>query len=76
MAKRPAARVHTDLDAWKLADSLRSLVVKAVQKGGAAKDFKFRNQMRDAARAMGANMRLRQSWERGEGGGTWHSTRT
>lgn len=51
MARRPAARTHTDLETWQIADELRQLVFKATRTGGAATDFRFRDQLCDAVRS-------------------------
>jgi four helix bundle protein len=51
VAERPAAKTHTELETWKLANELRRLILNATRHGDAAKDFKFREQMRDAVRS-------------------------
>lgn len=45
-----------DLDAWKLACELRDLVYKMTRTGGSAKDFKFRDQIRDSAASAPRNI--------------------
>jgi four helix bundle protein len=42
-------RSHTDLVAWQLANQLRILIYKMTSSGPAARDFKFRDQLRDAS---------------------------
>ena len=44
-----------DLDVWKLADELRREVFRFTQKGEAAKDFKYRDQIRDASSSAARN---------------------
>jgi four helix bundle protein len=44
-----------DLDVWKLADELRREVLEFTNKGLAAKDFKFRDQIRDATSSAARN---------------------
>ena len=51
MPQKPAARTHIELETWQIANELRQLVLKSTKGGGAAMDFKFRDQMRDAARS-------------------------
>ena len=43
------ARRFEDLEAWQLADELRREVVELTATGSAAKDFKFRDQIRDSS---------------------------
>ena len=45
-----------ELDAWKLASELCDLVYKMTEKGGAAADFKFKNQIRDSAASAPRNI--------------------
>ena len=51
MAKRPAAKVHSDLDVWQLCSELRRLVLLAIRKGPAASDYRFRSQLRASVRS-------------------------
>jgi four helix bundle protein len=44
-----------DLDVWKLADELRREVLEFTNKGPAAKDFKYRDQIRDATSSAARN---------------------
>ena len=44
-----------DLDVWKLADELRREVLEFTNKGLAAKDFKYRDQIRDATSSAARN---------------------
>jgi four helix bundle protein len=46
-----AAQNHKELICWQLCARLRSLVIKYIRKGPASKDFRFRDQMRAAARS-------------------------
>ena len=43
------ARGYEGLDAWQLADELRREVIALTETGRAVRDFKFRDQIRDAA---------------------------
>jgi four helix bundle protein len=45
----PGVDRFEDLVAWQLADELRREVLAFTEKGPASRDFKFRDQMRDAA---------------------------
>jgi len=47
--KRVMAKRFEDLEAWQLADELRREVYELTATGSASKDFKFCNQIRDAA---------------------------
>jgi 23S rRNA-intervening sequence protein len=44
-----------DLDVWKLADELRREVLEFTNKGLATKDFKYRDQIRDATSSVARN---------------------
>ena len=47
---------YEDLDAWQLADDVRREVIALTESGPAAKDFKFRDQIRDAISSAARNM--------------------
>ena len=47
---------YEDLVAWQLADELRREVLALTATGGASKDFKFRDQIRDASSSATRNM--------------------
>ena len=51
MAKHPVARNHKELLAWQLCAELRKLVLAYTRTGPAATDFRFRDQIRAAARS-------------------------
>ena len=51
MAKRPPAKVHKELDVWQLCSQLRRLVLTAIRNGPAAKDYRFRSQLRASVRS-------------------------
>jgi len=50
------ARDFTDLAAWQLADELRTLVIAITERPAARRDFKFCDQIRDAARSATNNI--------------------
>jgi four helix bundle protein len=50
------AKRYEDLDAWQLADELRREVVALTETGPASKDFKFRDQIRDAVSSAARNI--------------------
>src|SRR5262245_3038890 len=54
--QRLVARRYEDLDAWHLADQLRQEVFALTETGTASKDFKFRDQIRDAASSSARNI--------------------
>ena len=43
------AKRYEELEAWQIADELRREVLALTEKGPASKDFKWRDQIRDAA---------------------------
>jgi hypothetical protein len=43
------ARTYDELDAWQLANRLKLGVYVLTETGGVTRDFKFREQLRDAA---------------------------
>ena len=43
------ARDFTELEAWRSADRLRRFILEHTKSGPAARDFKFKDQIRDAA---------------------------
>jgi four helix bundle protein len=49
-------RDHRELVAWQLADRLRALVWKMTETGPAARDLKFRSQIRDSISAVCRNL--------------------
>jgi four helix bundle protein len=49
-------RDHTELIAWQLADRLRALIWKMTETGAAAREFKFRSQIRDSISAVCRNL--------------------
>ncbi len=51
-----------DLDAWKLATELSAAVHQMTETGKAARDFKFRNQIRDSAASAPRN--IAEGWGR------------
>jgi len=51
-----AARSFTDLDCWKLATDLKLGVYALIKSGDAARDFEFRNQIRNAAASAPRNI--------------------
>ena len=52
----PGARRYQDLICWQLADELEKLVFELTETGPASKDFKFRDQIRDASSSATRNM--------------------
>jgi four helix bundle protein len=50
------AKDFTELAAWQLADELRTLVIAITERSPARRDFKFCDQMRDAARSATNNI--------------------
>jgi four helix bundle protein len=50
------ARQFTDLVAWQLSDELRRLVFAITAQSRVAKDFKYCNQSKDAARSAASNI--------------------
>ena len=50
------ARTVTDLDCWKLANELKLGIYALIKSGDAAKDFEFRNQIRNAAASAPRNI--------------------
>lgn len=57
----PAFRVrmprdHEELVVWQLADQLRVLVFALTEDGAASRDFKFRDQLRDAVSSVARNL--------------------
>ena len=57
------AKDFTELAAWKLSDELRRFVIEFTARPGVAKDFRFCNQCKDAARSTTSNI--------AEGFGRW-----
>ena len=51
MSKNPVATNHTELIAWRLCAALRRLVLRYTREGPAREDYRFRNQIRSAARS-------------------------
>ena len=51
-----AARSYTELDCWNLANELKRGVYALIQHGEAARDLKFRDQLRDAAASAPRNI--------------------
>jgi four helix bundle protein len=51
MAKHPVAHNHTELIVWQRCADLRRLVLKYTREGPARNDFRFRDQIRAAARS-------------------------
>src|SRR5215467_4652679 len=49
-------RRYQDLICWQLADELEKLVFELTETGPASKDFKFRDQIRDASSSATRNM--------------------
>ena len=52
----PGARRPEDLEVWQLADELKREVYPLVKDGPAARDFKFRDQIRDSAASSTKNI--------------------
>jgi four helix bundle protein len=52
----PIAHRYQDLVCWQLADELEQLVFELTATGPAAKDFKFRDQIRDSSCSATRNM--------------------
>ena len=52
----PGARRYEDLEVWQLADELKREVYTLVRTGPAARDFKFRNQIRDSSASSTKNI--------------------
>jgi four helix bundle protein len=50
------AKRYEELDAWQLADELRCEVIRLTETGRPANDFKYRNQIRDAASSAARNI--------------------
>ena len=50
------ARQFTDLVAWQLADELRRLIIEIVAHPRVARDFKYCDQCKDAARSAASNI--------------------
>lgn len=50
------ARRHEDLEVWQLADELKREVYALVKVGPAARDFKFRDQIRDSSASSTKNI--------------------
>ena len=50
------AKRYEDLDAWQLADALKKEVYALIKDGPAAKDFEFRDQIRDSAASATKNI--------------------
>jgi four helix bundle protein len=50
------ARRYEELEAWQVADELRREVLALTQTGPASTDFKFRDQIRDAASSAARNI--------------------
>ena len=50
------AKRYQDLEAWQLADELRREVFALTETGPASKDFKFRDQIRDAVSSSARNI--------------------
>ena len=50
------AKSFRELVAWQLAFELKSQVITLLQSGPASKDFRFRDQLADAARSVPANI--------------------
>jgi four helix bundle protein len=50
------ARRYEDLEAWQLADALKLEVYALTETGPAAKDFEFRDQIRDSAASNSKNI--------------------
>ena len=50
------AKSFRELVAWQLAFELKSEVITLLQSGPASKDFRFRDQLADAARSVPANI--------------------
>jgi four helix bundle protein len=51
MGAHPVAKNHKELIAWQLCAELRRRVLAAVKRGPAAQDYRYRNQLRAAARS-------------------------
>jgi len=47
---------YQDLVVWQIADELRLEIYRLVESGDAARDWKFRDQIRDAAASVPANI--------------------
>jgi four helix bundle protein len=52
----PGVRAFTDLDCWKLANELKLGVYGLIRTGDAARDFEFRDQLRNAAASAPRNI--------------------
>jgi len=50
------AKNHRELDAWRLADTIRSKVIAVTANPPASRDFKYCNQVRDSAASVSANI--------------------
>jgi len=50
------AQRYEDLEAWQLADELRREVLALTETGPASRDFKFRDQIRDAVSSAARNI--------------------
>ena len=50
------AKTFRELAVWQLAFELKSRVIELLQTGSASKDFRFRDQLADAARSVPANI--------------------
>ena len=50
------AKRYEDLDAWQLADALKKEVYALIKDGPAARDFEFRDQIRDSAASATKNI--------------------
>jgi four helix bundle protein len=51
-----SAKRYEDLEAWQIADELKREVYALTETGPAAKDFKFRDQIRDSAASNSKNI--------------------
>lgn len=49
-------KAYTDLDCWQLSNSLKVAVYALIKNGDAAKDFEFRDQIRNAAASAPRNI--------------------
>ena len=50
------AQTHRELDAWRLADQIRAKVVALTATPPSSRDFRYCNQIRDAAASIPANV--------------------